>query len=376
MGVLVGTSLIVIIPEGVETLYSAGSASHGHARRSLVAMNYGAQPHDLSASWVVKRHPSDVDAFLTPGPVIPEVAPVDGSPPKTPTGPGEIGMLDTEEEDKAQDGEGGKTESQPKGEHHDDDSPHAWIGIALIAGFVLMYLIDKLPQYTNQTSRMPQQPLHISLDNLGRGLHRSSSPSRDSESGNFLGSETSPIQSICFATTTGIVIHAAADGIALGASSSTANTSLSFIIFLAIMVHKAPAAFGLTSVLLKQGLSKRTARAHLLMFSLAAPIGALLTWTFARSLGSGSVVNEESTQWWTGMLLLFSGGTFLYVAMHTMEEMSSPVDQAHGHGQNQANGYADTREGPPSGKPASMKDLMAAVFGMILPLFLQIGHAH
>jgi zinc transporter 9 len=104
------------------------------------------------------------------------------------------------------------------------------------------------------------------------------------------------------------VIHAAADGIALGASSS--DTGLSFIIFLAIMVHKAPASFGLTSVLLKQGLSSRTARAHLLVFSLAAPLGAMATFLFVQMMGS-STADEAGTHWRTGMLLLFSGGTFL-----------------------------------------------------------------
>jgi zinc transporter 9 len=105
-----------------------------------------------------------------------------------------------------------------------------------------------------------------------------------------------------------LVIHAAADGIALGASST--DTGLSFIIFLAIMVHKAPASFGLTSILLKQGLSSRTARAHLLVFSLAAPVGALATFLFAHMVGSSSG-DQAGSQWRTGMLLLFSGGTFL-----------------------------------------------------------------
>ena len=76
------------------------------------------------------------------------------------------------------------------------------------------------------------------------------------------------------------------------------------------MVHKAPAAFGLTAVLLKQGLGKRGARAHLMAFSLAAPIGAVGTWVVVRTLGGGSG-DEESMRWWTGVLLLFSGGTFL-----------------------------------------------------------------
>ena len=79
------------------------------------------------------------------------------------------------------------------------------------------------------------------------------------------------------------------------------------------MVHKAPAAFGLTSVLLKQGLGKRAARAHLVFFSLAAPAGALATWMAVRTLGGGVAdgAEEESVRWWTGVLLLFSGGTFL-----------------------------------------------------------------
>lgn len=76
------------------------------------------------------------------------------------------------------------------------------------------------------------------------------------------------------------------------------------------MIHKAPAAFGLTSVLLRQGLGKRGARAHLVVFSLAAPAGAVGTWIVVRALGGGGG-DEMHTRWWTGVLLLFSGGTFL-----------------------------------------------------------------
>jgi len=77
------------------------------------------------------------------------------------------------------------------------------------------------------------------------------------------------------------------------------------------MVHKAPAAFGLTSVLLKQGLGKRGARAHLVVFSLAAPAGAVGTWVVVRALGGGGSAEPALMKWWTGVLLLFSGGTFL-----------------------------------------------------------------
>jgi zinc transporter 9 len=49
----------------------------------------------------------------------------------------------------------------------------------------------------------------------------------------------------------------------------------------------------------------------LIIFSLAAPFGALTTWFIVHLLGGGGSVDGESGQWWTGMLLLFSAGTFL-----------------------------------------------------------------
>ena len=81
------------------------------------------------------------------------------------------------------------------------------------------------------------------------------------------------------------------------------------------MIHKAPAAFGLTSVLLKQGLGRRKARAHLMAFSLAAPTGAIITWAIVRLLGGGGegegASGAEYMKFWTGVILLFSGVTFL-----------------------------------------------------------------
>jgi solute carrier family 39 (zinc transporter), member 9 len=239
-----------------------------------------------------------VDPFSVPGPVI-----TDGSdvPPATPTFPGVVGVMGEKNQgiDKSVNGDGHK-----ETDRH-DESQHAWMGIALISGFILMFLVDKLPEYT-AASKPNTQPYHISLTNLGRRFNPAGSAEEESDS--FLESRTDTQgRSRSFATTIGLVIHAAADGIALGASSSTSNTGLSFIIFFAIMVHKAPAAFGLTSVLLKQDLSKRSARSHLLLFSLAAPAGALLTWISAHALGVGRSGNAENTGWWTGMLLLFSG---------------------------------------------------------------------
>lgn len=82
---------------------------------------------------------------------------------------------------------------------------------------------------------------------------------------------------ICTATL-GLVVHAAADGIALGAAASSHHSDIEFIVFFAIMLHKMPTAFGLTSFLVKQGSDIRSANKMLLLFSAAAPIGAFATY--------------------------------------------------------------------------------------------------
>lgn len=287
IGILVGTSLIVIIPEGVEAVASTASTSHEPlGLRSIVAAR---QVPDLSV-------PRELHAIELPR------SPVDHGK--------ALGRALNPREDASQP-EGEAPAEPPKQEedkHEGNGFPTLYIGMSLTLGFVLMFLIDRLPQHaTDGLSRTPATR-HISLDNLG-----SSSVNGDGEDENdgFLGSfAPTPRQSRSLATTVGLVIHAAADGIAMGASATTSDMKLGLIIFIAIMVHKAPAAFGLTSLLLRQGLSKRAARGHLIAFSLAAPVGALGTFILVSILGGGNM-DGPSGQWWTGMLLLFSAGTFL-----------------------------------------------------------------
>jgi zinc transporter 9 len=288
-GVLVGTALIVIIPEGIETLYSAREVGHTHAARSIsVDLENQDGLADLTLVRLSRRELtgfSEVyvrDTDLT--------GPDDGRP--------EDGKLPQKEPEH-------KIEEHGS-EDHDDWEPHAWIGVSLVLGFVLMYLIDQLPRHAAASSQ-PQR-FHIALDRFN--LQRSTNQASESEDTD--GPPPDPMQqSRPSSTTVGLVIHAAADGIALGASSTGSSRRLGFIVFIALMIHKAPAAFGLTSALLKQGLSKRRARNHLIVFSLAAPIGALLTWALVNIFEGGIGQNEHGTRFFTGLLLLFSGGTFL-----------------------------------------------------------------
>jgi len=300
-GLLVGSCLIVILPEGIEAL--AAASEHSHA---------SSQPKKRTLETISGR--ADESAKTN----------------------GEL--------------------------------PAFSIGFALVIGFALMFLVDRLPRHATERFQTAPTSRHVSLENLA-----GSSVSGEEESEGFLGSLTpSPKQTRSLATTMGLVIHAAADGIAMGASATTSNLSVGLIIFLAILVHKAPAAFGLTSILLKQGLSKRAARVHLMVFSLAAPAGALATY-FLVSLIGGASLEGETAQWWTGMLLLFSAGTFLYVAMHAMQEENHSVGyDSHSSG----NGYAESGGSHKKQAKLEMRDTLATVVGFMLPLLTRFGHHH
>lgn len=287
IGILVGTSLIVIIPEGVEAVATTASSGEvqGLKSRSMIAARQIPEAlltREVPAIESLEDSPIDIGASLRRALEAREDAPVVGVDP-----PAEL-----PKEEEAQ--------------HEHEDFPTFYIGVSLTLGFVLMFLIDRLPQHATDGLNRTPATRHISLDNLG-----SASVNGDDEDDSFLGSlAPTPKQSRSLATTTGLVIHAAADGIAMGASATTSDMKLGLIIFIAIMFHKAPAAFGLTSLLLRQGLSKRAAKGHLIAFSLAAPFGAIGTFLILSILGGGNM-EGPSGQWWTGMLLLFSAGTFL-----------------------------------------------------------------
>ncbi|KAM0255746.1 hypothetical protein ACHAQJ_005416 [Trichoderma viride] len=372
IGVLVGTSLIVIIPEGIETAVTPAEASHLHKARSLVRRSpwtLGIESRDIIEAFPVVRTTVARDTIQASdlASISPRIEVAESH--------GAIKREDEEEEELPQE----PTQPAPEqGEHKDDgdetehvhghDVPTLEIGFSMIAGFILMFLIDRLPRHATESLRSGPETHHMSLDDLGGG----DTASIDEEADGFLNSLTpTPRRARSLATTTGLVIHAAADGIAMGASATSSNMRLGFVIFIAIMIHKAPAAFGLTSVLLKQGLSKRAARGHLVIFSLAAPVGAFTTWIMITLLG-GDHLQGYSGQWWTGMLLLFSGGTFLYVAMQAMQEDSGAHSHEHGSGMN---GYSDggpAHQRKPKGP--QMRDTIATVVGMAIPLLAQLGH--
>lgn len=103
----------------------------------------------------------------------------------------------------------------------------------------------------------------------------------------------------------GLGLHAVSDGLALGASVATGLLALTLPILAAVLIHKIPVAFSLGVFLWRgQENHRLDPLRYLVLFSLATPLGLLVTFLFLRHLPHE----------WIGLMLLFSGGTFLYVA--------------------------------------------------------------
>lgn len=193
-------------------------------------------------------------------------------------------------------------------------------------------------------------------------------------------------------TVIGLLTHSLADGISLGASSlaSAASThiggggeeggggggsSLQLIVFLAIILHKAPTAFALSSLLSSSpATSPAFVRRALALFSLAAPVGALLTFLLLSLLGSAG--ENGQLEWWTGITLVFSGGTFLFVATHAVREQEKKVQdrQAAQVAEAEADGFGEASE-----KTVGQRGRLALVLaGMVTPGLLSrlVGHGH
>uniref|UniRef100_A0A6B2EL90 Putative zip-like zinc transporter n=1 Tax=Phlebotomus kandelakii TaxID=1109342 RepID=A0A6B2EL90_9DIPT len=166
--------------------------------------------------------------------------------------------------------------------------------------------------------------------------------------------------------TIGLIVHAAADGVALGAAAHTSHHDVEMVVFLAIMLHKAPAAFGLVSFLLHEGFDRHRIRKHLALFSLSAPLLTLLTY-FGIGQEQKETLNSFNA---TGIAMLFSAGTFLYVAtVHVLPELTSATGPHYSH--------LETGAPPPKGYSGLRNsELVILICGALLPLLLTMGHHH
>ncbi len=92
---------------------------------------------------------------------------------------------------------------------------------------------------------------------------------KETHHGEFVSAHTS------FSVLAGLVIHALFDGVAIGSGFAISNP-LGWLIFLAILLHKAPEGFTMASVMLASGRSRTVALASAVALAGATLVGVLV----------------------------------------------------------------------------------------------------
>lgn len=147
----------------------------------------------------------------------------------------------------------------------------------------------------------------------------------------------------------GLTIHAAADGLAIGAALAADELHITLPILLGVLMHKLPAAFSLGAFSQHERNDRKRSLIDILVFSAATPLFIIITWSL---LGD---VSEA----WIGLAILFSAGSFLYVATVDV------LPEVHRHG---------------SAKEVCLKVMIGALAIIAVMLFMDVAglveHAH
>lgn len=249
-------------------------------------------------------------------------------------------------------------------------------------------------EYRRDDEHWGHHPHHDADEAGGAASSRSRSPMPCNDA-HLLTADASSIS-----TVVGMLTHSLADGISLGASSlplsaaavhalaggsdeggDGASSPLQLVIFVAVMLHKAPTAFALSSLLLSSPATSRAfTRRAVALFALAAPLGALATYALLSLLGAHG--GEGSTAgWWTGLALVFSGGTFLFVATHAVREQEKRAEEqggGGGGGHEHAHAHGGGGGEGDEGRIGERHRLALVLTGMVAPALLSrlVGHGH
>lgn len=222
--------------------------------------------------------------------------------------------------------------------------PDSLFGAVLIGGFIVMLLLDQLHTAVARgksfqtspppTDSDPEDPWKVQVAKDGPPKKHVWTKTRSDPAARAF---------------VGLLVHSAADGFAVGAATRSDSSSLGITIAVAMVLHKAPVAFGLATSFMTAKWPWQKSQKALLAFSSASPLAAVVTYGL---IGAIPALSSASS---TALCVLFSGGTFLYAAcMHILPEVV-------GHDAS-----------------LNMVQLAAVLCGSVLPLLLSLvtPHAH
>ncbi len=175
-------------------------------------------------------------------------------------------------------------------EHGFSDEPVV-LGAAILAGFALMLVLEGFG-----VGHDIHEEHHSHVEGHGHGhVHHPSSMG---------------------VVAAGLSVHAMADGLAIGAAALSGEAAFGVLVAVAVVIHRVPAAFSLGLFALHETVDRTRVALGIIAFSLATPAAILLTY----------LALDEASERWIALALLFSAGTFVYVAtVDTLPAIHNPA---------------------------------------------------
>lgn len=164
------------------------------------------------------------------------------------------------------------------------------LGAAVLAGFLTMLLLEGL--------------------GVGHAVHEEH---HDHATGHGHGHVHHPTSITSLAI--GLSVHAMADGLAIGSAAVAGDTAFSVLVAGAVILHRVPAAFSLGLFALHETTDRGRATRGIIAFALATPLTLLISFALL----------DAATERLVAFVLLFSAGTFVYVAtVDTLPAIHNP----------------------------------------------------
>ena len=145
--------------------------------------------------------------------------------------------------------------------------------VALGAGFLMATsVLEMLPESLRLDSKLAPVLVmagYCAVHFLEHTINAHFHFGEETHHGEFVSTHTS------YSVLAGLAVHALFDGVAIGSGFALSNM-LGLLIFLAILLHKAPEGFTMASVMLASGRSRKTALSSAIALAAATLIGVLV----------------------------------------------------------------------------------------------------
>ena len=164
------------------------------------------------------------------------------------------------------------------------------IGAAVLAGFVMMLVLEG--------------------SGIGHAVHEEHHAHESEHGHEHVHHRIAPVLLVL-----GLSLHSAADGLAIGSAAAGASEAVTAAVALAVLIHKVPAAFSLGVFSMHERNERNDSIRDVVLFSIATPLMIIVSFYALEGLDEHLIA----------LAMLFSGGTFLYVAaVDTLPDLHNP----------------------------------------------------